>query len=106
MSQKHCVVGSNPTARTKDMESTAYLMALLEAGNGKQTNVRHFTITSDEHPTCYMQTQSYAVVDSARGNSYGEAKEFLLDSVKQRARLSGPNSLWRQIYASLEHEYE
>lgn len=102
MSQKHCVAGSTPAVRTKDMEYTAYLMALLESDKSGEVGVRHFTITSDEHPTCSLQTQTYTVIDRKHGASYDEARRSLSDSVRYKAACSVSNSLWHKIWSDIK----
>lgn len=102
MSQKHCVAGSTPAVRTKDMEYTAYLSALLETDRSGEAQVRHFTITSDEHPTCSLQTQSYAIIDRRRGASYDEARRSLSEFVRYKAAYSAPNSLWHRIWSDIK----
>lgn len=102
MSQKHCVAGSNPAARTNNMEYTAYLTALLETDTSGEVHVKFFTITSDKHPTCILQTQTYTILDHRDGRDYGEARQLLMDSVKQKVMYSAPKSLWHRIWSDIK----
>lgn len=84
------------------MSDQAFLMVLLRVLKTGKIKVDGITITSSEHLTCNLQKEAYACIDKASGNSYQEAREKLVESIKQRVNFSQPGSLWHVIYSQIK----
>lgn len=80
----------------------AFLMVLLRVLKTGKIKVDGITITSSEHLTCNLQKEAYACLDKTSGNSYQEAKDTLVESVRHRASFSQPGSLWHVIYSQIK----
>lgn len=84
------------------MSDQAFLMVLLRVLKTGKIKVDGVTITSSEHLTCNLQKEVYACIDKTYGNSYQEAREKLVESIKQRVNFSQPGSLWHVIYSQIK----
>jgi hypothetical protein len=84
------------------MNDQAFLMVLLRVLKTGKIKVDGVTITSSEHLTCNLQKEAYACIDKTSGNSYQEARNKLVESVKQRANFSQSGSLWHVIYSQIK----